>query len=1175
MKKLRVLLSVLLVICMVVGFAPMHGTASAAREDWEWYWSEEYRNNGNWNGWSYTDGWYELSDKWYQVDFNTVKVPVEVNASGTVSNGAATAAGSTVQMVGTSFSYFYNEWAGTLIIRGTGEMPSFSEEYPAPWANLKDKAARVIFERNITKISSNAFVDFSRLRSVVLPATLKAIDPDAFLWSDETRELKTFQKLERIEYSGDLNVLDKVLTAASIKDLLDAKIVKVTEKAIQDEIWQLTWYRIRKPVRVKYDRAGRPILIERVDKDGYFRTEITWDDTLADPNVHSVSQPTSPDTVAAGKSFSRDVIEKRETYSVTPDGVEHLYEKEKNDLGQTTYSAAFHLDNGVITGGTQTFADETGVTKTGTLKAIQHYGEETYRFWENVLANGGGLEQMIEALDKFGRVKWITTDRGDNIVNIYNEKTGLLDSRTVTESGEITNYTYNYKDNILQSVQADKIDSSTGTVTNTNTVKYTYNDNGSMNSKVQTEGTTTVTTQYNLYNRATKEVITDSGNVQYVYEYAYDSNGVVTQRTVKDKDGKVVGLDTFENGHIVKSVREMPAAAGTKSVETTTYKYTPEGVLSEKAVSTVTAKLAAAPAKTEDLSLAIASLAAEGGETKASAESGEGTGVKTVSTKSLSVSPEDIVKTSLLDDTKQTLIDGLNLLGNNENTNLKIGDLVLLSANKVTESYDDLGNPKKTETNDILGEGVIVAKRGVEIQDGQQVALNTFIDDNTGDEPQSDSFKKETNLDVNKKLSKVNTLAIGFNGHMVSTADTFNSNEQPVTSVVEESNEGGPTIVDVEESNEGGPTIVESSNFIPQSSGDMTKETFLYDRDTKMNLGYSIDTIPVAEKEPVVEGIDKTAPEDKATIEDEGEEKPDEKKPDVIVEEKKEATDKTEPEDEPTVEGEGDEEADENKAEIIIEDKKEDTVPEADPKEEGSVAGDEENEPEEMKAEIIVEDKKEETVPEEKKEEAAPEDKKEEAAPEDKKEETVVEDKKEETAPEDKKEETAPEDKKEETVVEDKKEETVVEDKKEETVPEVIPEEATPKAEPVVDNSAVEEPQPAPAAEPQPAPAPASDPAPAPAPAPDPAPAPAPAPDPAPAPAPAPDPAPAPAPAPDPAPAPAPAPDPAPAPAPAPDPAPAAEPDPVEQDEHKIICPNCGTHFSDIKCPNCGWELES
>ena len=1142
MKKLRVLLSVLLVICMVVGFAPMHGTASAAREDWEWYWSEEYRNNGNWNGWSYTDGWYELSDRWYQVDFSTVKVPVEVNASGTVSNGAATAAGSTVQMVGTSFSYFYNEWAGTLIIRGTGEMPSFSEEYPAPWAKLKDKVARVIFERNITKISSNAFVDFSRLRSVVLPATLKAIDPDAFIWSDETRELKTFQKLERIEYSGDLNVLDKVLTAASIKDLLDAKIVKVTEKAIQDEIWQLTWYRIRKPVRVKYDKAGRPILIERVDKDGYFRTEITWDDTLADPNVHSVSQPTSPDTVAAGKSFSRDVIEKRETYSVTPDGVEHLYEKEKNDLGQTTYSAAFHLDNGVITGGTQTFADETGVTKTGTLKAIQHYGEETYRFWENVLANGGGLEQMIEALDKFGRVKWITTDRGDNIVNIYNEKTGLLDSRTVTESGEITNYTYNYKDNILQSVQADKIDSSTGTVTNTNTVKYTYNDNGSMNSKVQTEGTTTVTTQYNLYNRATKEVITDSGNVQYVYEYAYDSNGVVTQRTVKDKDGKVVGLDTFENGHIVKSVREMPAAAGTKSVETTTYSYSGEGTLigEKKAVITVAAKSAAA--------VAAKKLTASAALGSAAPASGEGTGEakETVSTLSANALGSSAVEPAALGASKmafrgsvRSAFSALNIDFDGK-TDLNDDDFVIISASSEEKAYDNAGNIIAQKKEDLLDEGNFFGGASMEIQDGQQVALNTFIDDNTGDEPQSDSFKKETNLDVNKKLSKVNTLAIGFTGHMVSTADTFNSNEQPVTSVVEESNEGGST-------------IVESSNFIPQSSGDMTKETFLYDRDTKMNLGYSIETIPAAEKEPVVEGIDKTAPEDDTTIEDEGEEKPDEKKPDVIVEEKKEDTDKTEPEDDTTVEGEGGEEADENKAEIIIEDKKEDTVPEADPKEEGSVEGDEENKPEEMKAEIIVEEKKEETVPE---------------------------DKKEETIPEDKKEETVPE-----------------EEKKEAPVVEVIQEEATPKAEPVVDNSAVEEPQPAPAAEPQPAPAPASDPAPAPAPAPDPAPAPAPAPaaepqpapapapdpapapapapDPAPAPAPAPDPAPAPTPAPDPAPAPAPAPDPAPAPAPAPDPAPAAEPDPVEQDEHKIICPNCGTHFSDIKCPNCGWELES
>ena len=573
MKKLRVLLSVLLVVCMVVGFAPMRGTASAAREDWEWYWSEECRNRGCWNGWSYCDGWYELSDKWYQVEFNTVRVPVEVNVPGTASNGTATAAGSTTQMVGTSFSYFYNEWAGTLIIRGTGEMPSFSKEHPAPWANLKDKAARVILERNITKISSNAFVDFSRLRSVVLPATLKAIDPDAFVWSDATRELKTFRKLERLETSGDLEVLGKVLEAANIKDLLDARVVQVTEQAIQNEIWQLTWYRIRKPVRFKYDKAGRPILIERVDKDGnYFKTAITWDDTLADGNVHSSSQPLSSDTEAAGKDFSRDVIEKRETYSVTPQGVEHLYEFEKNDLGQTTYSAAFHLDNGVITGGTQTFADENGVTKTGTLKSITKVGEDTYRLWENVLANGGGFEDMLEILDKFGRVKSISTSNGDLVENTYKDN-GLLESRTVVESGSVTTYTYNYNGAALDSVDA-KTD---GNITNT--VKYTYHDNGAMETKVQKQGSSTVTTYYGLYNRAGREVITENGKIQLVYEYTYDKNGVVSKRFVKDANGKVTRVDTFENGHVVKTVKQEPTVNNTLSFTVSTFSYTTDGVL--------------------------------------------------------------------------------------------------------------------------------------------------------------------------------------------------------------------------------------------------------------------------------------------------------------------------------------------------------------------------------------------------------------------------------------------------------------------------------------------------------------------------------------------------------------------------------------------------------------------
>ena len=542
MKKLKVLLSVLLVVCMVAGFAPLHATASADWGDWVWYWSEEYRNGRYWNGWRYNDGWYELSDKWYQVDFSPVKIPVEVNTPGTASNAAAKAAGSTVQMVDTSFSYFYNEWAGVLIIRGTGEMPSFSKEYPAPWANLKDKAVRVIIERNITKISSNAFVDFSRLKSVILPATLKSIDPDAFVWSEETRALKTFRPLERLEFSGDLDTLDKILKAANIKDLLDARIVKVTEKDIQDEIWQLTWYRIRRPVRVKYDKAGRPILIERVEDGKFFRTAITWDDTLADGNVHSPSQPLSEDTKKSGKNFTRDVVEKRETYSVNQNGVENLYEFEKNDLGQTTYFAAFHLDNGVITGGSQIISDETGVIRQDKLGSVTTQTDGSIRrVWENVLASNPTLEDMIEVLDKFGRVSKITVGSKVVVENTYKED-GRLEQR-VTEDGT---YKYNYDETTkaLKSV----------TGPGGNEISYTYTDiNGEsvLSTKVQTQGNTTVTSYYTLYNRVAQEVFTDNTNaIQYIYSYEYDSNGVVSKRIITDKDGKLLGTDTFNSAGV-------------------------------------------------------------------------------------------------------------------------------------------------------------------------------------------------------------------------------------------------------------------------------------------------------------------------------------------------------------------------------------------------------------------------------------------------------------------------------------------------------------------------------------------------------------------------------------------------------------------------------------------------
>ena len=192
MRKMKVPFSILLVLCMLLSFAPFRSQASADQEDWEWYWRRPVTR------WQTRGGWWEAPGRWYQVDFSPVQIPVENSPSATTA-GNATVAGSTTRLVATSFSYYYNEWARTLIVRGTGEMPSFSKEHPAPWANLKDKVSRVILERNITTISSYAFVDFLKLKSVVLPATLKTIDPDAFIWSDEVRASKQFQPLDRLE----------------------------------------------------------------------------------------------------------------------------------------------------------------------------------------------------------------------------------------------------------------------------------------------------------------------------------------------------------------------------------------------------------------------------------------------------------------------------------------------------------------------------------------------------------------------------------------------------------------------------------------------------------------------------------------------------------------------------------------------------------------------------------------------------------------------------------------------------------------------------------------------------------------------------------------------------------------------------------------------------------------
>ncbi len=558
MKKMHVFFSTLLVFCLLVCIAPIRGQAAAQ----------------------------ELG-KWYEVEFTQVKnvlskehTPLERPTDST-------------------FSFYYNQWAKALVIRGTGEMPEFDEKHPAPWKIWNKMAERVILQRNITSVSAYAFEDFYRLESIVLPRTLKSIDPKAFLWSDEVKKLKDFQKLEKLEFSGDLDDLDEILHESGIKELIDAKVIKRTEKEICDEIFRLTWYQCM--MTVEYDKAGRPVRIIRVDGNGYtFDTMIQYT-SGSEKNTRSSRQPVSIDAVDSSEKaktdLTRDVVQKDETLATSPEGSKGYSTEEYNDLGQETYAADIRLDaSNRKRSGTQSFSGETGVYKTGILNAVYASDGSGTLTWNNIYwgkdGNAEAFEKVVEQILASGKVKSITTtktDTGGSVVststtsNTYDSKTGQLTSSTT--GGDTTTYTYDSKTGRLTGSSSPSgnetftYDGSGNltkyekTGTDPVTVTYTYDSKGLKTGRTETASGDSIITSYNGNERASKETVTIDG-VTYNYEYSYQ-NDTVSTRIVKDTSGNVVGKDIFNSdGYLVQSVRKSGSTTTTMA-----YTYDSKGKL--------------------------------------------------------------------------------------------------------------------------------------------------------------------------------------------------------------------------------------------------------------------------------------------------------------------------------------------------------------------------------------------------------------------------------------------------------------------------------------------------------------------------------------------------------------------------------------------------------------------
>ena len=514
---------------------------------------------------------------WYTVQFNKLdnrtfeNIPTGVTLTTTAAAPASAADTPASASAGAAadpqkpgqLEWFYNPWAGTLVIRGRGAMVGFDEKHPAPWHNESKRALRVIIDEGVTTISNEAFKDFIYLRSVVFPSTLKGISATAF---------EKCEKLKRVEVVTEIKDAEKLIEASKSKELLmdDVKIIRVTKEAVRREIcWLTTYWWCR--VEIYRDKAGRPIRIIEHKIDG----------SVIDTGIKYLNEAT-----AVNEAKNPNTAERIYSVRTYPSGAKTAVETEKNEYGANLIKGDYDLNkDGRQVSGTET----TLFGNKRTLEDAKYKDNGTgTKYWTEVYASGY-TAVMLEKVDKNDKVLSVETVT-------YNAN-GLVSSRAVTEN------TYN-KDGNKTSTSSVEVNAEgktlseattsytysgkklTGMTTETqmaggNSKKteqsFTYDRDGNLatatetvsRSGSETSTTTTVTsytyTDTGLKKSATEATTHSDGSVD-VTEKKYDKyERPEKEKTVHtDKNGKITATSETENSYNSEHVRS-------ESIETTTY----------------------------------------------------------------------------------------------------------------------------------------------------------------------------------------------------------------------------------------------------------------------------------------------------------------------------------------------------------------------------------------------------------------------------------------------------------------------------------------------------------------------------------------------------------------------------------------------------------------------------
>ena len=590
MKKSCRFLSLMLVFCMMAVLGVWNTDAHA---DWR---TVQFTKVENKNFENVPTG--INPEKLTEATSGTTAATADPSAGTTA--GAKTEAGKPGQI-----EYFYNPWAGTLVIRGKGAMPGFDEKHPAPWHTESKRALRVIIDEGVTTIPNEAFKDFEKLQSIVFPSTLKAIAASAF---------EKCEKLKRVEVVIEEKEAEKLIKESESKELLkdDVKIIRVTKEAIRREVCWLTTYWVNR-IEVYRDKAGRPIRIIEHKCDGF--------------TVDTEIQYLNPATAVNSDAKSLETAER--IYSVITSGYGEKYAKERelDEYGKTLVKGEYELNwRGRQVSGTEiTFHNDDADKRT--LNRATYYTDGTgTKYWSSV-GTYGGTTQIIEQVDKNDRilsVSSITYDQNgivseitetENNYNSDGNKTSTIITQ-IDNSGEVTatqNTRYRY--NGLKQLIGKTVTEANQYYTSETTSEYSYDNSGNLktinersdnsSSKLteyqytdqgkKTSKTVTATaatgqvdrteTRFDDYERATEEktVSKDDAGKTFsttVTEYSYNSNHRITQSVsiTTDADGnKKTSVTNYDpDGRIIKESSVNMNSSGT-STETRTVAYDADG----------------------------------------------------------------------------------------------------------------------------------------------------------------------------------------------------------------------------------------------------------------------------------------------------------------------------------------------------------------------------------------------------------------------------------------------------------------------------------------------------------------------------------------------------------------------------------------------------------------------